>query len=207
MTRALSWHLAVVALLGLSSCRDRHDPEETRWYTPAPAPGISGLNVVRGTQFELAQERGKIVLLSFGYTSCLEVCPDTFAKARRALKRLGDGARGVDFVYVTVDPERDQPRPFADFISSIDPRFIGVYAQGAALAHILDEYHVTVRKRLPDPAQYAARQLDPARFYAMDHTSGFWLIDRQGRLRVRFGHEVSDAELGRGLAELERGSA
>jgi protein SCO1/2 len=158
--------------------------------------------VTSGKEFHLAEERGKLVVLSFGYTSCLELCPDTFLKVRTLLGNLGGLASQVVFAYVTIDPERDQPAPFASFLSSVDPRFQGIFLQGAPLASLLSSYRVTVRKRLPDPARYARRNIDPSAYYAMDHTAAFWIIDRKGELRVRYRHDTSDGELLAGVRRL-----
>ncbi len=204
----LSRWLSEAALLGCTAalmvgCATNDEAGAASWAKqPEPAPEIAGLSVTRGAPFSLRQERGKVVLLSFGYTSCLELCPDTFSAAKRVLNKLGGAASGLRFAYVTVDPERDRPEPFAQFIASVDPRFEGVYLEGAALAPVLAAYGVTVRKRLPTPDGYANRSRDPARFYSMDHTSGFWLIDREGRLRVRYAHDASDAELLEGAHRL-----
>ena len=181
--------LAAAALAAGCSHRDPH------WVDPEPAPPIAGVDVTSAKPFRLADQRGHVVLLSFGYTSCMEVCPDTFAKAKAVFRDLGDASRDLSFVYVTVDPERDKPEPFGAFMRSVDPRFEGVFLEGDALSSVLADYHVVVRKRLPDPSRYAKRDVDPSKFYAMDHTSGFWGIDRKGELRFRYSHDVTDAEL------------
>lgn len=150
-----------------------------------PAPPVSGTAVRSGKAFHLEDERGKVVLLSFGYTSCLEICPLTFATVKEVLRDLGPRASEVQFVYVTVDPERDRPESFGSFLRSVDPRFEGVFAEGRELRTMLDGYQVVVRKRLPDASG----------FYSMDHTAGFWGIDRAGKLRFRQSHESATSEV------------
>jgi protein SCO1/2 len=165
----------------LAAC-SRNDEEG--WFAPRPAPEIHGLAVVSGQPFDLRAHRGKVVLLSFGYTSCAEICPQTFSTMKAVQRELGDA---MEFVYVTVDPERDRPAAFKDFMRSVDPRFEGIYAEGGDLAAMLSAYHVTVRKRLPEPGH--------ENDYAMDHTSGFWGIDRRGALRFRLRHDASPNEI------------
>jgi protein SCO1/2 len=177
------------------ACNVSRNTATATWLGHDRAPEISGLSVTTGKAFHLHDERGKIVIVSFGYTSCLELCPDTFLKVRTLLRDLGTAANQIVFAYVTVDPERDQPKPFAEFVESVDPRFQGIFLQGEELASLLSAYHVTVRKRLPDPARYARRHIDPAGFYAMDHTAAFWMIDSRGDLRVRYHHDAPDREL------------
>lgn len=115
---------------------------------------------------------------------------------------LGDAARRVAFVYVTVDPERDTPAVLRTFLDSVDPRFEGLYVQGDRLAPLLAAYHVTVRKRLPDPQAYARRNVDPSTYYTMDHTSGFWLIDQDANLRMRLAHDAPASALVAGVERL-----
>jgi protein SCO1 len=206
----MKWAATVLALLALAfgvvAC-DRKSTKTSVWLDPEPAPAISGLDVAHHVPFALNQEHGRLVLLSFGYTSCLELCPDTFAQVHRVFAALGAASERVAFAYVTVDPDRDKPEPFSAFMAKVDPRFDGIYLDGSALTDVLASYHVSVRKRLPDPARYARRNLDPSAFYAMDHSSGFWLIDAQGKLRVRYQHDAPDMEIVSGIRELltERG--
>lgn len=194
--------LLAIALASLAGCsRDASRLSADR------APPIDGLEVQSGQPFRLAAHRGKVVLLSFGYTACLELCPDTFATAKNVLASLGEGAKDVTFAYVTVDPERDDPPRFGKFMATVDPRFEGVYLAPPALAPVLEGYHVTVRKRLPDPERYAKRNVDPSAFYAMDHTAGFWLVDRRGRLRYHFDHEAPDTDVIAATARLVKEDA
>lgn len=182
---------ALVLIAMLASACSRHG--ESGFVDPEPAPDVHGIAVVRGAPFDLRSEQGKVVVLSFGYTSCVEICPETFSTMKGVLRDLGAASADVLFAYVTVDPERDRPEVLRAFIVSVDPRFEGVFAEGDALASILSGYHVTVRKRLPDPTRYAKRNVDPSAFYSMDHTAGFWGIDRRGRLRFRLGHDATPA--------------
>jgi protein SCO1 len=195
--------LLVSALAATVPLACKADPRSVeRWAGSVPAPDISGLEVRSGAPFSLAAERGKVVVLSFGYTSCLEICPDTFAKAKQLYRELGSAAAELVFAYVTVDPDRDRPEAFHAFMSAVDPRFDGVYLDGDALRPVLASYGVTVRKRIPDPEGYARRNIDPSAFYSMDHTAGFWVVDAKGRLRLRFAHDVTSTALGEGVRTL-----
>jgi protein SCO1/2 len=179
------------AVLALASCARR----PPGFLDPEPAPAIDGIAVKSGAPFRLGGEIGKVVLVSFGYTSCVEVCPITFATAEGVLRALDDRADRVEFVYVSVDPERDDPTTFRAFMAGLDPRFQGVYVDEGRLPPLLADWHVTVRKRVPDPARYARREQDRAAFYSMDHTAGFWGVDARGRLRFRYGHDTAASEV------------
>lgn len=204
-------HVAVVcvsAAIGLPACRPRDDPSGSTatWLEAKPAPKLEGLGVRDDRPFRLVDERGKVVVISFGYSSCAEICPQTFGKAKALFQAMGASVDDVVFAYVTVDPDRDKPEVLRDFLMSVDPRFEGVYLEGDALASVLAAYHVSARKRLPDPAQYAERKSNPAAFYTMDHTAGFWLVDRRGRLRAHLDHDATVAALVEGVRRL-RGEA
>ncbi len=206
--RAVAALICAASLVALPSCHgasagaSASDDEAAIWFDPAPAPEAAGLGVRAGKPWRLSDERGKVVVLSFGYTSCVDVCPDTFLKAEGLFDRLGARASDAAFVYVTVDPDRDTPALLRSFLATVDARFEGLYIEGDALASVLSAYGVQVRKRLPDPSGYANRHVDPAGYYTMDHTAGFWIVDRRGRLRARYGHEASADALTRGVRRL-----
>ncbi len=71
-----------------------------------PAPSIS-LPASDGTLYNLDQQKGKLVLLFFGYTNCTDVCPATMAQLRQVLTDIGEQAKSVQVVFITVDPQRD----------------------------------------------------------------------------------------------------
>jgi protein SCO1/2 len=204
LRRALRSTVAAAALL-VGACHGAdhdHDAEPVAWLSAEPAPSFEGLAVKAGRPLRLEDERGRILMLSFGYTACKDACPLTFRNVQAVYRELGAASRDVDFVYVTVDPDRDTPAVLRDQLASINPRFEGLRLQGDALASMLVDYGVTTRKRLPDPEDYARRDADPGSFYAMDHTSGLWVIDRRGRLRVRYGHDADPADVVSGVRKL-----
>ena len=182
---------AVLLAASCGSCASR-DPH---WIEPRPAPPIEGIAVDTGRPFRLADERPRVVLLTFGYAGCHAACPLTLAKAKAVYAALGARGDDLDFVYVTVDPERDTPDAFRAFLAKTDPRVDGVYPAPRALPSMLEAYQVAVRKRPPDPADYAARAPDASVPYSLDHSAGFWGIDRGGHLRFRYDHDVADVDL------------
>ncbi len=76
---------------------------------PRPAPDFA-LSRPDGGQFRLSDQRGKVVVMSFGYTFCPDVCPTTLADFAQVRARLGSAEKDVRFVFITVDPERDSPQ-------------------------------------------------------------------------------------------------
>lgn len=148
---------------------------------PHPAPDFS-LPGSDGSEVTLARYRGKVVLLTFGFTYCAAVCPTTLATLAQARSKLGDAADSVQVIFVTVDPARDDAAHMQDYLKAFDPGFIGATGAPDALAAVRRKYGVTAIKRGTGPD------------YAMDHTSSIFLIDSAGKLRAMmpFGHDPAD---------------
>lgn len=89
-----------------------------------------------GSEFRLSRQRGEIVLLSFGYTFCPDVCPTTLAELAQVRGRLGEAAKRVKVAFITVDPERDTPERLRTYTSAFDPTFVGLTGSAAQLAQV-----------------------------------------------------------------------
>jgi protein SCO1 len=148
---------------------------------PAEAPGFS-LLASTGGEFKLANYRGKLVLLGFGFTSCPEVCPTTLAVLAQARKRLGAQGDQVQVVYVTVDPERDDPNRMRAYLRGFDPTFVGATGTPEQLKAVRAKYGVTAERQKVGNS------------YSVAHSSSVYLIDRKGLLRAMmpYGHSPDD---------------
>jgi len=148
---------------------------------PRAAPGFT-LAGPNESQVALARYRGKVVLLTFGFTHCAAVCPTTLATLAQARARLGRAAERVQVIYVTVDPARDTADHMRDYLAAFDPSFVGATGSPEALAAVRRDYGVTAVKEGSGPD------------YAMAHTSSIFLIDPAGALRavMPFGHDAAD---------------
>jgi protein SCO1/2 len=148
---------------------------------PAPAPEFA-LRGSDGSALSLARYRGKLVVLSFGFTNCAEVCPVTLATLAQARKNLGASAAEMQVVYVTVDPERDNAERMKSYLLNFDPSFVGATGQPEALAAVRKNYGIV------------ANRVASAGGYAVDHSSSVYLIDRAGKLRAMmpYGHAAAD---------------
>jgi len=149
---------------------------------PQPAPELA-LQGSDGAPLQLARFRGKVVALVFGFTHCPEVCPTTLATLAQARKALGAAASGVQVVYVTVDPERDDAQSIRRYLGAFDPSFVGGTGSREALAAVYKRYGVTAEK-VPLPQGH----------YAVNHSTPVYLIDREGRLRAMmpYGRTAKD---------------
>jgi protein SCO1/2 len=151
-------------------------------FSPARMAPDFTLRGSNGADVVLSHFRGKVVLLSFGYTSCTEVCPITLAVLARARTALGPAGADLQVVYVTVDPERDNAGRMHAYLANFDPTFIGGTGTAEQLAGVRKAYGITATK------------LPGANGYGIAHSSFVYLIERDGSLRAMmpFGHSAED---------------
>jgi len=149
------------------------DPPRT-----APEFTLAGSN---GAGLTLSDYRGKVVLLGFGFTQCKAVCPITLGTLAQAQKKLGDAARDVQVIYVTVDPENDTPSQLKTYLAHFSPAFVGATGSAAQLAAVRKDYGIAAEKVAGPDGAYT-------------HSSFVYLIDRAGRLRalMPFAHVADD---------------
>jgi len=117
----------------------------------------------------LADFRGRLVLLYFGYTQCPDVCPTDLVVIGDALRRLGPRARDVQPVFVTLDPARDTPAVLREYASAFHPSFVALRGSEAETRRIATSYKVFYEK-VPDGKGS----------YAIDHAAFTFLLDREG---------------------------
>jgi protein SCO1/2 len=149
-----------------------------------PAP-IAIAQAAIGGPFRLTDQNGKTVtnedlkghpsLVFFGFTNCPEVCPTALFDISEVLNKLGPDADKVNALFVTVDPERDTPEKLKDYLSSFNPRLIGLGGDPAALAAVAKAYRVYYKKVPQDGGGYT-----------MDHTAIVYLMDKQGTFVAPF---------------------
>lgn len=190
--------MSVVVLVGmlalvLAGCGDTYAYSGTQYTNPVDAPPLEGTNW-DGSAFSIADQQGKVVLLFFGYTFCPDICPFTLADLTQVYQQLDDAAEDVAVVFVTVDPERDQPERLAQYIPAFNENFYGVYIAPEQLETVKKEYGVFAEKRELNDAS----SID----YLIDHSGWIYVIDRQGKLRLAYGHDTPAATLTPDIANL-----
>ena len=157
-----------------------HGSEITNQVTAPP------VNLKRGdgSVFQMEQQKGNIVLLFFGFTSCPDVCPTTLVDMKRVKAELGERAAQVEFVFITVDPQRDSPELVQAYASGFDSEFIGLSGSESDLAPVWQGYGVY--RNVSDSTSNAS--------YEVEHSTRVYLIDTANNLRVTypFGTQVED---------------
>ena len=121
----------------------------------------------------LADFRGKVVTVFFGFTHCPDVCPTTLAEMAQVMKELGADADKLQVLFITVDPERDTQLVLKQYVPSFHPSFLGLYGDLDATARTAKEFKVFFQKQ---PAKSGG--------YSVDHSAGTFIVDREGRLRL-----------------------
>lgn len=148
---------------------------------PRQAPEIVAANW-DGEEFRLSDQRGRVVILFFGYTSCPDVCPMTLSRMKRLYGELGVRSDDVAVVFISVDPDRDAPEKLATYVPGFDDRFYGLYLEGDSLDAVTEAYDVVVKLHAPRSR---------GGYYAVDHTGTLFVIDPEGMLRVNFAHDAA----------------
>jgi protein SCO1/2 len=129
---------------------------------------------VAGHARSLADYRGKVVLLFFGYTQCPDVCPTTMAELKNVMQSLGPEADRVQVLFVTLDPDRDTPQLLAQYVPGFDPRFVGLLGDDAVTAKTAKDFKVFYQ-RVPGSTPGS---------YTLDHTAGTYVFDPAGHVRL-----------------------
>jgi protein SCO1 len=128
-----------------------------------------------------ADMKGEPFLVYFGYTNCPDVCPTTLAQMSDVLAKLP--GKPIRALFITIDPERDTAASLKDYLSSFDPRIVGLSGDRAAIDQVEKAYRVYARKGPPENGGYG-----------MDHSSIVYLMDAQGRFVEAFNLERKPEE-------------
>jgi protein SCO1/2 len=148
-----------------------------------------------GQPRRLGNFKGKAVVLFFGYTQCPDVCPTTLSTMRDAMALLGDDARRVQVLFATVDPARDTQALLAQYVPAFHPSFLGLYADEKAIATIARDFKVF----------YAKQPGSTPDTYSVDHSTGSYAFDPQGKLRLLLRHGETPANVAADLKLLLAG--
>ena len=166
--------LCCVLTLALAACGPATPKFEGSDVTGAAMGRDFKLLDPTGKPRTLADFRGKVVVVFFGYTQCPDACPTTLSELNEVMRRIGADADRVQVLFVTVDPERDTPDLLSRYVPAFNPSFIGLYGDAAATAEVAKEFKVLYQKQ-PGSAPGS---------YSVDHSAGTFIFDPQGRLRV-----------------------
>jgi protein SCO1 len=173
----------------------------------SPKPEFKNIDITGSTSFgkdfslldpdgnirTLADFKGKVVVMFFGYTQCPDICPTTLTEMQQVMALMGPQSDKVQVLFVTVDPERDTAAILKQYVPSFDPRFLGLRpADEAALEKVTKDFKIYYKK-VPGSSPGS---------YTIDHTAGSYAFDPEGHLRLYIKHAQGPETLAHDLKEL-----
>ena len=160
--------IAILTTILITSCGMLKPSLKGAIITPPLTAAEINLTDHNGQPFQLSTFRGKVVLVFFGFSHCVNECPATMAIIRQALDTIGDKSKDVEVVMVSTDPATDTPESMKEFMGRFNPKFLGLLGTPDQLAKSWKDYGVTV--------------LDGGE----THSSFTYVVDKKGKLRETF---------------------
>jgi protein SCO1/2 len=136
--------------------------------------------------------RGRYMLIFFGFTHCPDICPAELQVIAQALEQLGDKAKNVVPIFITLDPERDTPEAMGNYLKSFGPNFVGLTGSPEAIAAAAKAYRVSYAK---------VEDKESAANYGVDHSALVYLMDPEGRYVTHFSYGLSAEQMAEKLGK------
>jgi protein SCO1 len=189
MVKRWLWLILLAALLsgcGSQTAYQWHGAvfDPPRYLTDFTMPSTDG------TDFTLSQHRGQTILLYFGYRSCPDFCPTTFAALQQVYSNLKQPKDKLKIVFVTVDPDRDTLDNLTLYVHAFNQDFIGLRDDGDGLKQLMKQFGVVAEKRQVGDSPLS---------YLIDHTASLFLITADGQLKVQYLYGTDNRDI---LADL-----
>jgi protein SCO1/2 len=162
-----------------------------RWPQRAHSPEFRLVDF-DGRPRTLADYRGRIVVIFFGFVRCPDACPAELFKLAQVMKQLGQLSEQVQVLFITLDPERDTPTLLKSYVTAFDPRFVGLRGTTAQIDQAATSFNV----------QYA--RVTVGTDYSIDHSTGTFVFDATGRLRLVGAIDTSVGDFAHDLTALAK---
>lgn len=134
------------------------------------------LKDAQGRVHTLADYRGKVVLLHFGFTMCPDACPTALTRAAQIRSMLGADADKLQVLFVTLDPARDTPEVISAYTAAFDPSFVGLSGDAEVTKRVAEHFRIIYRK------------VPTGDSYTLDHSTLAYAFDPEGHLRLALRH-------------------
>jgi protein SCO1 len=185
---------ALLIAIGLTAGAASGEFYGMEYSSPQPARDFV-LKTPDGSEFRLSKHRGEVVVLSFGYTFCPDVCPTTLVELSQVRTILGEAAQRLRVLFITLDPERDTPERLGIYARAFDPTFLGLTGTPEQLFRVREAYGVIANKEVVAGTSAA---------YLIAHSAFTYVIDPEGRLRLVFPFGMPIEEMVHDLKQLLR---
>ncbi|MDR3087249.1 MAG: SCO family protein [Azoarcus sp.] len=143
-----------------------------------------------GKTRSLADFRGKVVILFFGFIQCPDVCPTALVRARDVRRLLGPDSERFQIIFVTLDPERDLPEILREYAAAFDADVLALYTTPEKTREVADAFRIYYRK------------VPTGGGYTLDHTATSYIYDPEGRLRLAVKHQTTAEAVAADVAAL-----
>jgi protein SCO1/2 len=187
--------LTLLTLVGgvLAACGP--DDASYRGTVLDPARTVQDFSLTdqHGQPFRLSDQRGKVVVLFFGYTFCPDVCPTTLGIWKRVDEALGEDAENVRFVFVTVDPERDTPEQLKQHVGIFNKDFVGLTGALAELTPVYQTFGVYYEKDA---------ETESAAGYLVNHTASAFVVDSEGQWKLKHSYGTPEEDIVHDIRQL-----
>jgi protein SCO1/2 len=184
--------LLLCTAVALAGCGDGKPQFRNTDVTGADYAKGFALTDHNGKRVTLADYKGKVVTVFFGFTQCPDVCPTALAEMREVVSRLGPDGQRLQVLFITIDPERDTQALLAQYVPAFHPGFVGLYGDAATTAAVAKDFKVFYQKV---PGKTPGN-------YTMDHSAGTYVFDPQGKLRLYLKHGETPVRIAEDLRRL-----
>ena len=189
--------ISIGAMAGLAACSEQQPSFASVDITGANYAKDFELTDHNGQVRRLADFKGKVVVMFFGFTQCPDVCPTSMAELAEIKQMLGKDGDRLQGLFVTVDPERDTPEVLKAYMANFDPSFIALTTTPDKLAILAKDYKVYYKK-VPGKTPTS---------YTMDHSAGSYIYDPKGNLRLFTRYGSGAKVLASDIAQLLKSSS
>lgn len=186
---------AVVVMLGscaLAGCQREEPWRLTTVESQMPALDFTLTRAKDGRTVTSKDYLGQIVVLEFGYTFCPDVCPTTLSNLTSALAQIGDKAKNVRLLFVTVDPDRDTLDSLKRYGAAFSPQVDGLRGTESQLEYLAHRYRVA----------YSVSPSKDPREYKVMHSSIIFIFDGAGRIKLLSTNPDNVSDLAHDLGQL-----
>ena len=191
MTRAVKIFALAALAVGVAAgiAIYKLQPPRPQAFTATDITGVAWardfeLTDHRGQRRTLADFRGKVVLIFFGYTNCPDACPTTLADMAQVVQRLGPEGERVQGLFITTDPARDTAERLAVYVPTFHSSFLGLRGSDQQIAEVAANFKAYFRSGAPKADPHGNHEKHAPQAYAMDHSTAILAFDPLGRARL-----------------------
>jgi protein SCO1/2 len=169
--------LSIASLLVVSGCSEpdyKWSLYDVSGHLPDLEFSLKGVGNKTVTQVDL---KNKTVLVFFGYASCPDICPTTMAQLTEVIAKLGDDARDVRILFISVDPHRDTPDMLQAYVDAFNKNAVGLTGSEKEVVALARRYRIAYQIEKPKPG-------DSSEIYDVTHSRGVFIFDRFGKARL-----------------------